>query len=129
VEAEFRNLFQSALVNTRQLPLPVMQQEAESNMRTHGRRFSSVVAVIGLVVSCLYSGRVASQDDADAHFEHGVDYTERGEYDTAIVEYSEAIRLRPNFPEAYNNRGFCYHKIGNHTRAIQDYNDRNSARG
>ena len=38
----------------------------------------------------------------------------------AIEYLSEAIRLKPDFMEAYNNRGIAYGKLGQYQRAIQD---------
>lgn len=43
-----------------------------------------------------------------------------GEYAQAIVDYTEAIRLRPQFAQAYENRAFSYSRLGEHTRAEND---------
>ncbi|MCC5631689.1 tetratricopeptide repeat protein [Nostoc sphaeroides CHAB 2801] len=40
----------------------------------------------------------------------------------AIEDYNQAIRLNPNFAEAYNNRGAAHHTLGNNQTAINDYN-------
>ena len=42
--------------------------------------------------------------------------------DNAIVHYTEAIRLNPDFADAYNNRGNAYGRKGDFDAAIQDYN-------
>lgn len=39
----------------------------------------------------------------------------------AIEEYDKAIRLSPNFAEAYNNRGVAKDELGQYTEAIKDY--------
>jgi Flp pilus assembly protein TadD len=39
----------------------------------------------------------------------------------AIKDYAEVIRLRPNDPGAYNNRGGTYEKIGEKELAIKDF--------
>jgi tetratricopeptide (TPR) repeat protein len=57
------------------------------------------------------------------------DYLRRGEaaaasrdFDQAIADYNTAIRLRPDYAEAYNDRGHAYHwKGGNFDRAIADF--------
>jgi cytochrome c-type biogenesis protein CcmH/NrfG len=41
--------------------------------------------------------------DAKGFVERGDDYVERGEYDKAISDYKEAIRLAPEESEAYNS--------------------------
>ena len=40
--------------------------------------------------------------------DRGIDYYNRGDYDNAIIELSEAIRLNSNLAEAYNYRGLSY---------------------
>jgi len=45
------------------------------------------------------------------------------DYDRAIADYSEAIRLNPKYATAYNNRGLGYKQKGDYDRAIADFND------
>ena len=42
-------------------------------------------------------------------------------YERAIVHYTEALELKPDFPECYNNRGSVYADAGNFDRAIRDH--------
>ena len=46
----------------------------------------------------------------------------QGEYDKAIVHYTEAINLNSELANAYNNRGVAYVNKGEIDAAIQDYN-------
>ncbi len=48
-------------------------------------------------------------------------YIKMGAYDKAIDCYSEAISLFPDFPDAYNDRGVAYEKLGRRKEAKQDY--------
>ena len=41
--------------------------------------------------------------------------------DKAIVDYSEAIKLKPDYAEAYNNRARTYLKKVDFDKAIEDY--------
>ena len=43
-------------------------------------------------------------------------------YERAIVHYTEALELKPDFFEGYNNRGSVYADAGDFNRAIQDHN-------
>jgi tetratricopeptide (TPR) repeat protein len=47
----------------------------------------------------------------------------KGEYDTAIGDFDEAIRLDPNFKWAYYNRGLAWSNKKNYEKAISDYNE------
>ena len=42
-------------------------------------------------------------------------------YDNAIRHYTEALKLKTDFAEAYNNRGTAYKAKGEFDKAIQDY--------
>ena len=44
----------------------------------------------------------------------------------AIADYDEAIRLKPDYAEAYNNRGTEKGALGQRDEAIADYDDSNS---
>ena len=57
-----------------------------------------------------------------------VDYLKRGHeaykqknYELAIVEYSEALRLRPTYYNGYMSRGNVYYQSGEYGLAIADY--------
>ena len=47
---------------------------------------------------------------------------EKSEYDKAIADYTEVIRLKPavGVPEAYRDRGFAYRKKGDFDKTIAD---------
>jgi tetratricopeptide (TPR) repeat protein len=59
-------------------------------------------------------------DSASAYSNRGDAYTSKGEYDLAIADFSQAIKLNPNDAYAYNNRGFAYAKKGDYDRALAD---------
>jgi Flp pilus assembly protein TadD len=49
------------------------------------------------------AGSAAAQvevDDARAHYSRAVDLYKKGDHDAAIAEYREALRLKPDDPEA-----------------------------
>jgi tetratricopeptide (TPR) repeat protein len=61
--------------------------------------------------------------DAVAHFDSGMAFLERQEYDKAINDFTEAIRLDPNVAIIYFNRGNAYYDRGNLDKASNDYNE------
>jgi tetratricopeptide (TPR) repeat protein len=42
-------------------------------------------------------------------------------YSEAIESYTKAIKIKPKEPDAYFNRGLCFHNLGNFDKAIKDY--------
>ena len=47
---------------------------------------------------------------------------DKGEHDLAIDDFNMAIKLKPDYAIAYNNRGTVYRIIGEYDRAIEDCN-------
>jgi tetratricopeptide (TPR) repeat protein len=71
-------------------------------------------------VKATYSGS-SSNENEDKHYERGNDNLNHGNYMEAIDNYNEAIRLKPNYPKAYNNRGSAYFYLNNSQKALEDY--------
>ena len=63
------------------------------------------------------------QDPAKAkeHFEKGVNYSLKKEYDKAIAEYLESLRYNPDVAAAHSNLAFAYFDKGNLDLAIQEH--------
>ena len=58
---------------------------------------------------------------AEFFLKRGEDFSGTHEYDRAIADYTTAIQLKPDYAEAYNDRGFAYYLKGDGERAIADY--------
>jgi tetratricopeptide (TPR) repeat protein len=50
-------------------------------------------------------------------------YVGKGDFDVAIADATEAIRLNPNSANAYACRGLAANQRGDHDRAISDVNE------
>jgi hypothetical protein len=64
-----------------------------------------------------------TKDNYLAHFIRGSTYFFFGQYQPAIEDLSEAIRLRPDSAQGYNNRGAAYYYLGQYRSALEDYNN------
>jgi tetratricopeptide (TPR) repeat protein len=62
-------------------------------------------------------------DTAEAYLQRGDLYSEIRDYESAIADYTQAIRLNPDYAEAYNNRGYTFamEGKGGMAKAIADY--------
>jgi tetratricopeptide (TPR) repeat protein len=78
--------------------------------------------LLGLSVSegC---GRKESAKASTKAYDKGVKAVNRGDYDLAIAELSEAIRLDTNYADAYFERGMSYDEKREYDRAIADYSE------
>ena len=64
---------------------------------------------------------VAYGQTAKEYLKKGTEYTKTGEYQSAIDDLTECLRIDTNYALAYNMRGFAYRNLGNYEEAIADY--------
>jgi lipoprotein NlpI len=69
------------------------------------------------------SGKLSGKHLAFAFYTRGNAYNEQGEYDPAIQDYNEAIRLNPKHANGFSNRGVAFTRKGEHDRAIESFNE------
>src|SRR5262245_37976109 len=69
------------------------------------------------------SGRWKGRDLSVTYNNRGYAYRNKGDYDRAIADHNEAIRLDPKNASAYSYRGLAYDEKGEYDRAIADHNE------
>ena len=60
---------------------------------------------------------------AEAYVDRGNKFYNQGDYQAAISDYDEAIRLDPEYARAYFNRGNAKDELGDVEGAISDYDE------
>ena len=55
-----------------------------------------------------------------ALFNKGNMLAEMGDFTSALSAYSKAIELKPDFGEAYYNRGYAYFQLGNREKGAEN---------
>ena len=70
----------------------------------------------------IQSGKAKGDELANAYLQRGIAHERKQEYDLAIQDDNEVIKLNPRSAWAWNNRGFAYDRKGNHDQAIVDFN-------
>jgi tetratricopeptide (TPR) repeat protein len=66
---------------------------------------------------------LAARHRVAAYQNRGVSWYQKGDYDRAIADYNEAIRLDPKRAGTYNDRSAAWHGKGDNDRAIADLNE------
>jgi tetratricopeptide (TPR) repeat protein len=69
--------------------------------------------------------KVISKDRraAWAYVHRGISWTEKSNFDEAIADFNQAIKLEPNFPLAFNERGRAWMEKAEYQKAIADLNE------
>lgn len=63
-----------------------------------------------------------ANNTAQSHYNKGIEYYKQNDFDSAIKELTDTIRLNPNFSQAFVFRGQLYYVKGNYEQAIIDCN-------
>ena len=58
---------------------------------------------------------------ASDYYNDGIKSINEKKYEKALENFSQAIKMNPNYTDAYSKRGMIYGKIENYDKAIQDY--------
>jgi tetratricopeptide (TPR) repeat protein len=64
---------------------------------------------------------VATVPKADDFYLQGSYKSGAGDMQGAITDFKQALKINPNYPEAYNNLGVIYYKLGEKQEAIANY--------
>ena len=78
------------------------------------------------IVACtrnIQSGRFTGKNLAVAFSNRALAYRKKMQWDKALADFDEAIRLNPGFVYAFNNRGNVYYFKGQFDRAIADFDE------
>ena len=82
---------------------------------------AAIEACTRAIASKKYKARKQKRTLSLLYTNRGVEYERKREFDKAIADHDEAIKIDPKNPLAYNNRGNTYAAKQDYTRAIADY--------
>ena len=111
--------------------LALLMQFNSASLAQRPREWMKCLGLEGPIIDIVIDGCTAvirsNQDPpqklATAFDNRGVAYRLKGEYDHALQDYEQAIRLNPDSADAYNNLGVIYRIKGDYDRAIAAYDE------
>jgi tetratricopeptide (TPR) repeat protein len=96
---------------------------AANRMRLKRRSLVVQRLTLGVLIGACFASvrQTQAQDSAVDYVNQGMKWDKKGEYDQAIAQYDQAIRLDPAYALAYKNRGLAWYEKQQYDRAIADY--------
>lgn len=68
-----------------------------------------------------YHQALQQKKDADIYYKQGISYYQLGDYEAAIISFSQGIQLNLHDSKAYHQRGLARYQLSNYSEAIEDY--------
>ena len=98
----------------------VAQTQQEQDWCTGKKNPPPDLTINGCTV-VIQSGKFTGNNLAIAFYDRGNAYGEKGDFDLAIADLDEAIRLDPNYTDAFNLRGLAKREKGDTAGAEADF--------
>ena len=99
----------------------VLAQGSDPLDTCNGKNNASADARIEGCTAVIKTGKYRASNAAPLYYNRGNAYREKGDYDGAIADYDQAIKLNQSYTAALNNRGLANASKGNQAAAIADF--------
>ena len=118
-----RALTGAALITVTLLGPPAVAQTTQQVAWCEGKGGATLDQQISGCTAMIESGKFSGANLAVPFNNRGDAYIWKGNYDRAIADLNEAIRLNPKSSSAYNSRAVGYKAKGDYDRAVADLNE------
>ena len=97
------------------------QEGAVTQMREACAKSDMPQARIDACTGFIEAVRPQGRELAQALYQRGAGHAVRGDYDTAVQDFTQALKFAPNSTDALYNRGGAYARLGRWNEALADY--------
>lgn len=107
-------------------PLYALKSRYNVQIRDGIHKMNGKICYCAVMIALMVSTQLAAQampGTAREFFNRGNQFLEQGDYDKAIADFTEVIRLNPQSDSAYLNRGNAYSDNNDYDKAIADYTE------
>ena len=80
---------------------------------------NGILFIILFFSSCILFADINA--DALRYYNKGMSYYNANDFDSAIIEFTNAINIFPEYVDAYLERGNCYDNKGDEIKALENY--------
>ena len=98
-------------------------QSAERWDWCNGKNDASPDLIVSGCTAVIQSGKEGAKDLAIAFYNRGTAFRIKSEFDLAIADYDQSIKLDPKAYDPYVDRGWAYHLKGDFDRAIENHSE------
>ena len=82
----------------------------------------SIIVGCSKLLESAGKGRTEESKDRELIFiQRGRAYAAKKDFDRALSDFNEAVRLKSEIPESFQTRGTCFLTIGRYQKAIKDF--------
>jgi tetratricopeptide (TPR) repeat protein len=93
------------------------------SMRSKTIKIITFIVILISICSIYTNGKISSKDErAKFYYNLGVDYDDIGRYEEALEAYNKAIKIKPDYHEAWSNKGNALRKLGRYNEALEACN-------
>ena len=86
-----------------------------------------VAVLVGTTVLMVRASVADEYKSAEEALQKGKTSLDRGDFDKALSDFTQAIQLDPKLAKAYRYRAFVWRKKGDYAKAVADYTKASSA--
>ncbi|MEM2979855.1 MAG: tetratricopeptide repeat protein [Thermoproteota archaeon] len=86
-------------------------------------RYEEAVKIIDLINEGKIDDALKIADDAEALIDIGVSFWLKGAYEITLKIFDRATQLKPNYVEAWYNKGLALHRLGRIEEALRCYDE------